>query len=62
MSEIIGYVDPGTAATLMQLALAGVVGISALIKLKWHQIKRIFSRTEAAGEASVREKTDATSE
>jgi hypothetical protein len=62
VSEIIGYVDPGTTATLMQLALAGAVGISALIKLKWHQIKRSFSRTEAAAESSVQEKTDATSE
>lgn len=62
MRQIIGYVDPGTTATLMQLALAGVVGISAIIKLKWHQIKRIFRTTGSGGEVSVEEKTDATSE
>jgi len=62
LRQIIGYVDPGTTATLMQLALAGVVGISAIIKLKWHQIKRIFRTTGSGGEASVEEKTDATSE
>lgn len=59
MSAFLGYVDPGTTATLMQLVLAGVVGISALIKLKWHQIKRIFRSAEPTGEASVEEKTDA---
>jgi len=46
MFRIIGYVDPGTGATLMQLVLAGTVGIGAIIKLKWHSIRSLFGRSE----------------
>ena len=45
MFRIIGYVDPGTGATLMQLVLAGTVGIGAIIKLKWHSIRSLFGRS-----------------
>lgn len=43
----IGYVDPGTGATMMQLVLAGTVGVSAIIKLKWNSIRGVFQRSDA---------------
>lgn len=47
MELITAYVDPGTGATLMQLALAGTVGIAAVVKLKWHSIKAFFRRSSS---------------
>lgn len=44
MLTIIAYVDPGAGATLMQLVLAGTVGVGAIIKLKWHSIRSLFGR------------------
>jgi hypothetical protein len=44
---ILAYTDPGAGATLIQLLLAGSVGIGALLKLRWHQIKGFFRRSEA---------------
>jgi len=48
MRALFAYIDPGAGATLMQLVLAGTVGISAIIKLKWHAIRGLFSRSENA--------------
>jgi len=45
MVWIVGYLDPGTGATLTQLVLAGTVGIGAIIKLKWHSIRSLFGRS-----------------
>lgn len=41
---IIGYVDPGVGATLMQLILAGTVGIGVIVKLKWRSIRSLLGR------------------
>ena len=49
---IFAYLDPGSTATILQLAVAGTAGIAAVVKLKWHRIKGIFdSRTETADES-----------
>jgi len=40
------YIDAGTGATLMQLVLAGTVGIGAIIKLKWRAIRGVFSGSD----------------
>jgi len=45
MVMVLGYLDPGTGATLMQLVLAGTVGIGAIIKLKWNSIRSLFGRS-----------------
>lgn len=34
------YLDPGTGATLVQLALAGTAGIAGLTKLRMSKFKR----------------------
>lgn len=42
MNALFAYLDPGTGATLMQLMLAGTVGIGALVRLKWESIRSLF--------------------
>lgn len=43
---VYAYVDPGVGATVLQLALAGTVGVGALVKLRWQSIKRAFGRDD----------------
>ena len=43
---VFAYVDPGVGATVLQLALAGTVGIGALVKLRWQNIKKAVGRDE----------------
>lgn len=42
------YLDPGTGATIVQLALAGTAGIAAAGKLRMNKIKRRLARDAAA--------------
>ena len=42
-----GYIDPAAGATIMQLVVAGTVGIGAVVKLKWHTIRGFFNRPDA---------------
>ena len=46
MRFLLAYVDPAAGATLMQLALAGTVGVAAVVKMKWQSIKSVFVRSE----------------
>jgi hypothetical protein len=46
----LAYVDPGTGATMMQLVLAGTVGISAIVKLKWNSIRALFQRSDVSAQ------------
>jgi hypothetical protein len=41
---IFAYLDPGTGATLAQLALAGTAGIAAAFKLHVNKVKRRVSK------------------
>jgi hypothetical protein len=43
---IFAYLDPGTGATLAQLALAGTAGIAAAFKLRVNKVKRRVGKTE----------------
>ncbi|MCP3976742.1 MAG: hypothetical protein GY720_19835 [bacterium] len=45
---ILSYLDPGTGATLLQLALAGTAGIAAASKMRMNKIKRRLNRDEEA--------------
>ncbi len=40
LDPVIAYLDPGTGATLVQLALAGTAGIAGLTKLKMNKLRR----------------------
>lgn len=46
MRAMLAYIDAGTGATLMQLVLAGTVGIGAIIKLKWRAIRGMISGSD----------------
>ena len=45
--SIFAYLDPGTGATLMQLALAGTAGVAAAAKLRMNKLRR-RTKEEAA--------------
>jgi len=42
-----GYIDPASGATIMQLVVAGTVGIGAVVKLKWHTIRGFLDRSNS---------------
>jgi hypothetical protein len=47
-----GYIDPAAGATIMQLIVAGTVGLGAVVKLKWHTISGYFNRADATADQS----------
>jgi hypothetical protein len=58
--SVFAYVDPGVGATVLQLALAGTVGVGALVKLRWKSVKRALGRSDEP--ATVPEKVPETPE
>lgn len=46
LEPIIAYIDPVAGATIMQLVLAGTIGIGALVKLRWQSIKKALGRAD----------------
>ena len=38
------YLDPGTGSVLIQLLLAGLLGIGVAIRIFWDKIKRLFKK------------------
>lgn len=40
IDPLLAYLDPGTGATLVQLALAGTAGVAAAAKLRMNRLKR----------------------
>lgn len=44
------YLDPGSGSFLVQLLIAGIVGIGFLIKAYWKKIKGLFNRSESEKE------------
>ena len=40
LKPVLLYLDPGTGATLVQLALAGTAGLAGLTKLRMNKFKR----------------------
>jgi hypothetical protein len=47
------YLDPGTGATLAQLALAGTAGIAAAAKLRMNKVKRRLNKASAEAETET---------
>jgi hypothetical protein len=43
--EAYAYIDPGTGSYVMQLIIAGLVGVGFAIKIYWGRIKGFFSRS-----------------
>ena len=61
MKTVFAYLDPGTGATLVQLALAGTAGVAAAAKLRMNKLKRRATE-KAAGEEPAAERLDETAE
>ncbi len=58
IDPVFAYLDPGTGATLVQLALAGTAGIAAAGKLRMNKIKRRLARDAVAEQAEQSEKLE----
>ncbi len=39
------YLDPGSGSFLIQLLIAGLVGVGFFVKVYWKKIKGLFSRS-----------------
>jgi len=46
------YLDPGTGSLLIQLLLAGLLGIGVAIRIYWKKIKKLFGGKEKGEEYS----------
>lgn len=44
MHLLFGYLDPGAGSMLLQMILAGALGLSFTIKTYWKRIKGFFHR------------------
>ncbi len=44
------YLDPGSGSFLIQLLIAGLVGMGFIVKVYWKKIKGFFSRSVAKKE------------
>ncbi|MFZ5625259.1 MAG: hypothetical protein ACOY71_12695 [Gemmatimonadota bacterium] len=42
------YLDPGGSSILVQVLLAGIAGVAALLKLYWGRIRARFGRRDKA--------------
>jgi cbb3-type cytochrome oxidase subunit 3 len=40
------YLDPGFGSMILQLVLAGILGVGVIIRIFWKRIKRIFGKKE----------------
>ena len=49
------YLDPGASSIIVQVIIAGVVGLAAILKLYWHRIKGMFGRKKADTGAGTKE-------
>ena len=41
------YLDPGTGSYVLQIIIAGLLGVSFTLKLYWGKIKNLFSKNKA---------------
>lgn len=42
---MIAYVDPGSGSLLLSLILGGVAGLTAIVKMRWHALRKVFRRS-----------------
>ncbi len=60
MAYLFAYLDPGAGSMILQMILAGILGLSYTIKTYWRRIVRFVRRDKGAEEtteeaASVKE-------
>jgi hypothetical protein len=46
------YLDPGSGSFLIQLLIAGLVGLAFIIKGYWGKIKKLFNRSSTPPEST----------
>ncbi len=46
----LAYLDPGTGSLLIQLLLAGLLGIGVAVRIFWDKIKGLFNKDNKADE------------
>jgi hypothetical protein len=51
MHPLFGYLDPGAGSILLQMILAGALGLTFTIKTYWRRIKGLFTRHEKSDSA-----------
>ena len=39
------YLDPGAASVIVQVVIAGIVGVAAFVKFNWARISSFFTRS-----------------
>ena len=47
----LGYLDPGSGSFIIQILVAGFLGMMFSVKLFWHRIKRFFKRSNSVVDA-----------
>ncbi len=55
LSGILAYLDPGTGSMILQLIIAGLVGLCFAIKMFWFNIKGFFAKHFAGKDAAPRD-------
>jgi len=45
------YLDPGSGSFLLQLLIAGLLGLGLALRASWGRIKRLFGRGKAEEES-----------
>lgn len=45
MCPLFAYLDPGAGSLVLQMILAGILGVSYTLKLTWRRIMRLVRRT-----------------
>ena len=46
MSGVLLYVDPGSGSYLVQILIAGILGVAFYFKTGWNYIKSLFRRNK----------------
>ena len=44
---MLAYLDTGTGAFLVQLVIGGIAGLGIFFKMRWSQIRSVFTRNRA---------------
>jgi hypothetical protein len=49
------YLDPGASSVIVQIVIAGLIGVAAVLKLYWHKLKVLISRKPPTGAQTDRQ-------
>ena len=55
VQETHAYLDPGTGSYILQILIAGLVGMLFMLKVFWGRIVGFFSKSSSESEATIQE-------